>query len=230
MELQYTKQRSQKPTSGPSPKPAQTSSKLHVVPSLKPILISLSYSRIYLLKFSNQNFVFISCFPIRVTGLQHSPGPKLLRKKFKLSPDFRSQYYSSQRFVLKRMLSNHCNIPTRNKKKIDKNYFMKLYTELVSLFQVIGNIPSLICYELLFNSFEGVWSWLLTQSSIPSSSLLTSHKDRLPLVFIALSLPMTLPCLQKNSGGHGPVNVWVHTAVRTGFVVPLSTPGDSITA
>jgi len=186
MELEYTKPRSQKPTSGPSPKPAQTSSKFHVVLSPKPILISLSYSRLCLRKFSNQNFVFISCFPIRATGLQHPLAPKLLRKKYKLLKDFRSQNSSSQHFVLKRMLRNHYNIPIRNQ-KFDKNRFMKLYTELVSLFQATWNMPSLIYYELLFNSFEGVWSWLLTQSSIPSSSLLTSHKDRLPLVFIALS-------------------------------------------
>jgi len=36
MELQYAKPRSQKPTSGPCPKPAQTSSKFHVVPCLQP--------------------------------------------------------------------------------------------------------------------------------------------------------------------------------------------------
>lgn len=81
--------------------------------------------------------------------------PKIITQMYKLLPDFRSQYSSSRHFVLKRMLSNHCNMPTRNQ-KFDKDLFMKLYTELVSLFQVIGNIPSLICYELLFNSFEGV--------------------------------------------------------------------------
>jgi hypothetical protein len=151
-----------------------------------PILMSPSYSRLCLLKLSNKNFVFISCFPIRATGLQHPLAPKLLCKNYKLLTDFRSKYSSSQHFVLKRILRNLCTTPMWNQ-KFCKNHFMKLYTVLVSLFQAIRNMPSLIYYELLFNSFEGVWSWLLTQSSIPSSSLLTSHKARLPLVFIALS-------------------------------------------
>ena len=126
--------------------------------------------------------------------------PKIITQKVPTLTDIRSQYSSSQHFVLKRMLSNFCNIPIRNQ-KFDKNHFMKLYTELVSLFQAIGNIPSLICYELLFNSFEGVWSWLLTQSSIPSSNLLTSHKDRLPLVFIARSLSLNnAPMLTEKLG------------------------------
>jgi len=84
MELQYTKPRSQKPTSGPSPKPAQISSKLHVVPSLNPILISHSYSRICLLKFPNQTLCLFHVSPIRATGLQHPLAPKLLGKKVQI--------------------------------------------------------------------------------------------------------------------------------------------------